>query len=299
MGRDVPGPGHHRKHAQPVHDRLSADDRDPATARIVELHDHPERGRLQRPARRPYRAVSRDRHCLGARPRQPVPPCLGCRRQLVRQPAGVVRALLRLGPVDTRSRSGCDVPQERGDGARSRLPETRRHGGYAMSYRPKHLGHVNLYVRNAERSRQWYEDVLGLHTYHFRPGRAAFMSADKDKSHEVALMEVGDDAPLQAKRQVGLNHLAFMMESLDDLKDAYYRLKEKGVKFDHISDHGLSLGIYFRDPDGNGLEVSYELPREKWPRQDSVFAPEVVNLGLFPGPWEEEMQKQRAAAPAQ
>ena len=135
-----------------------------------------------------------------------------------------------------------------------------------MSYRPKHLGHVNLYVRNAERSRQWYEDVLGLHTYHFRPGRAAFMSADKDKSHEVALMEVGDDAPLQAKRQVGLNHLAFMMESLEDMKDAYYRLKEKGIKFDHISDHGLSLGIYFRDPDGNGLEVSYELPREKWPR---------------------------------
>ena len=131
-----------------------------------------------------------------------------------------------------------------------------------MSYRPKHLGHVNLYVRNAERSRQWYEDVLGLHTYHFRPGRAAFMSADKDKSHEVALMEVGEDAPLQAKRQVGLNHLAFMMESLDDLKDAYHRLKEKGIRFDHISDHGLSLGIYFREP------------------------------------WDEEIAKQRAAAPA-
>ena len=54
------------------------------------------------------------------------------------------------------------------------------------------------------------------------------------------------------------------------------------MKFDHISDHGLSLGIYFRDPDGNGLEVSYELPREQWPRQDQVFAPDVVNLGLFP-----------------
>jgi catechol 2,3-dioxygenase len=168
-----------------------------------------------------------------------------------------------------------------------------------MSYRPKHLGHVNLYVRNAERSRQWYEDVLGLHTYHFRAGRAAFMSADEEKSHEIALMELGEDAPLQLKRQVGLNHAAFMMESLEDLKEAYYRLKEKGVKIDHISDHGLSLGIYFRDPDGNGLEVSYELPREKWPRQDSVFAPDVVNLGLFPGPWEEEMTRQRAAVPAQ
>jgi hypothetical protein len=40
------------------------------------------------------------------------------------------------------------------------------------------------------------------------------------------------------------------------------------------------------------------LPREKWPRQDSVFAPDVTNLGLFPGPWDEEIARQRAAAPA-
>ncbi len=167
-----------------------------------------------------------------------------------------------------------------------------------MSYRPKYLGHVNLYVRNAERSHKWYEEVLGLHTYDYRPGWAAFMSANQDMSHEIALMQVGDDAPLQQKGQVGLNHLAFMMESLDDLKDAYHRLKEKGVKIDRIVDHGLSLGIYFRDPDGNGLEVSYELPRDQWPRQDRVFAPDVVNLGKFPGPWDEEMAAQRARQPA-
>ena len=84
------------------------------------------------------------------------------------------------------------------------------------------------------------------------------MSADEEKSHEIALMELGDDAPLQLKRQVGLNHAAFMMESLDDLKEAYARLKAKGVKIDHISDHGLSLGIYFRDPDGSLLGlISY------------------------------------------
>ena len=56
------------------------------------------------------------------------------------------------------------------------------------------LGHVNLYVRDAEQSRDWYARVLGLHTYHYRPGCAAFMSADLDMSHEVALMQVGPDA---------------------------------------------------------------------------------------------------------
>jgi catechol 2,3-dioxygenase len=134
-----------------------------------------------------------------------------------------------------------------------------------MSARKMYLGHVNIYVRNAERSREWYERVLGLHTYHYRPGRAAFMSADLDQSHEVALMQVGDDAPGPQRGQVGLNHMAWMVDSLDALKAAYQRLQDNGVKVEAISDHGISLGIYFRDPDGNGVEVSYELPREQWP----------------------------------
>ena len=71
-----------------------------------------------------------------------------------------------------------------------------------------HLGHVNLYVRDAEASREWYNRHLACTPITSRPGRAVFLSADKDKSHEVALMSVGADAPLQAKGQVGLNHVA-------------------------------------------------------------------------------------------
>ena len=158
-----------------------------------------------------------------------------------------------------------------------------------MSYRPKYLGHVNIYVRNVEQSHAWYKDVLGLHTYDYMPGRAAFLSADIEQSHEVALIQVGDDAPLQQKGQVGLNHMAWMMHSLDDLKDMYQRLKEKHVAIDHVSDHGISVGIYFRDPDGNGIEVSYELPRSQWPLHERVFSGADRPRGLFPGPWEEHM----------
>jgi catechol 2,3-dioxygenase len=157
-----------------------------------------------------------------------------------------------------------------------------------MSYRPKYLGHVNIYVRDVERSHRWYQDVLGLHTYHYRPGRAAFMSADLDQSHEVAIMQVGEDAEGPRAKQVGLNHFAFMMESLDDLKEAYLRLKDKGIPIDHIGDHGISLGIYFRDPDGNGVEVSYELPRDQWPRQERVFDADLIRRGQFPGPWDQD-----------
>jgi catechol 2,3-dioxygenase len=165
-----------------------------------------------------------------------------------------------------------------------------------MSYRPKYLGHVNIYLRNVERSHKWYEDVLGLHTYDYMPGRAAFMSADQEQSHEVALIQVGEDALLQQKKQVGLNHMAWMMHSLDDLKESYQRLKELNVPIDHVSDHGLSIGIYFRDPDGNGVEVSYELPRNQWARQDKVFSGEGRSKGLFPGPWDEHLAPQMAAA---
>jgi catechol 2,3-dioxygenase len=165
-----------------------------------------------------------------------------------------------------------------------------------MSYKPKYLGHVNIYVRNVERSHKWYTDLLGLHTYDYIPGRAAFLSADLEQSHEVALMQVGDDALLQQKRQVGLNHMAWMMHSLDDLKELYLRIKEQNIPIEHISDHGLSIGIYLRDPDGNGVEVSYELPRSEWSQHEQVFSGEKKQRGLFPGPWDEEMAA--TAAPA-
>ena len=78
-----------------------------------------------------------------------------------------------------------------------------------MSYRPKYLGHVNIYVRNAERSHQWYEDVLGLHTYDYMPGRAAFMSADQEQSHEVALIQVGEVGTEQIRHGTILSHYRF------------------------------------------------------------------------------------------
>jgi catechol 2,3-dioxygenase len=74
--------------------------------------------------------------------------------------------------------------------------------------RPIYLGHVNIFVRNAEKSTAWYENLLGPHCYEYRPGWAAFLSADTELSHEVALMQLGDTAPLPQRRQVGLNHMA-------------------------------------------------------------------------------------------
>ena len=151
-----------------------------------------------------------------------------------------------------------------------------------MGFKPKYLGHANLYVRDVERSEKFYTEVLGLHVNERRPGSAVFMSANVDESHELAVMQVGPDAPLPEGGRVGLNHIAWRMDTFDDLKDVYRRLKEKNVNIQRIGDHGISLGVYFLDPDGNGNEVYYELPRDQWPAGDQLFT------GHFPMSLEDE-----------
>ena len=166
-----------------------------------------------------------------------------------------------------------------------------------MAYKPVSIDHVNIYVRNAERSLHWYSDILGLHTQDLfnHPGtdtlRAAFLACDPGHAHDIALFEVGEDAALQEKGQVGLNHVAWRMGSLDDLKEIYQRLQDKGVPI-HVSDHTVSIGVYFSDPDGNGLEVYYELPRSEWHRERPFS--EKGEKGRFPGPWDASL---RTAAP--
>lgn len=168
-----------------------------------------------------------------------------------------------------------------------------------MSYKPVALDHVNIYVRNAERSRQWYTDTLGLHTQDTFSSpdtgrlRAAFLAADPAHAHDIALVEVGENAPGPQKGQVGLNHFAWRMASLDDLKEMYQRLKDKGVPV-RVTDHAVSIGVYFSDPDGNGLEVYYELPRSQWHRERPFSGD--GQKGRFPGPWDEAVRESSPTA---
>ena len=143
--------------------------------------------------------------------------------------------------------------------------------------KPKQLGHIVLRVRDLERSEQFYSDVLGLHVTNKRPGQMTFMSAVDDSSHELALVPVGDDAPGPEDSRVGLYHFAWQMDSFDDLKRFYADMKSKNVDVRGIGDHGISLGVYFFDPDGNEIEAYYEMPKDEWPADGDLFE------GEFPG----------------
>ena len=77
--------------------------------------------------------------------------------------------------------------------------------------------------------------------------------------------------------------MAWQMESLEDLQELYWRLRENDVRIQRIGDHGVSLGVYLLDPDDNEIEVYYEMPKSEWQRsQDKgLFG------GKFPGKLEE------------
>ena len=90
------------------------------------------------------------------------------------------------------------------------------------------------------------------------------------------------DAPGPEDSRVGLYHFAWEMDSFEDLKELYDHMKAKDVNIGGIGDHGISLGVYLFDPDGNEIEVYYEMPEEEWPEEGDLFE------GEYPGKLEPE-----------
>jgi catechol-2,3-dioxygenase len=135
------------------------------------------------------------------------------------------------------------------------------------------LGHVVLKVRDLERSEAFYTGVLGLVVTGRLPGRMVFFAVPGNTdSHDLALWRVGPDAAPQAWKQVGLFHVAWQVERMEDLQAFHDSLVARGVPVRSTMDHGANLSVYFEDPDGHALEVTDEKPRETWPSGRNPFA---------------------------
>ena len=137
--------------------------------------------------------------------------------------------------------------------------------------KPTKLGHIVLRVRDLERSKAFYTQVLGLRLTGEIEGRMAFFAAGED-SHDLAVMAIGEEAPPPDPGRVGLYHFAYQVASADELKQWYHHFREHGVTIVGSADHGVSQGIYFLDPDGNEIEVTYEVPPEQWPQATNPYA---------------------------
>jgi catechol 2,3-dioxygenase len=130
------------------------------------------------------------------------------------------------------------------------------------------IGHVHLKVADLERALQFYWDVLGFEVTQRMGNSAAFLSAG-GYHHHIGLNtweSCGGQSP--APGTTGLYHLAVVYPTRAELGDALRRLVQAQVPLDGASDHGVSEALYLRDPDGNGVELYWDRPKEEWPLTD-------------------------------
>ena len=128
------------------------------------------------------------------------------------------------------------------------------------------LNHAVLYVRDAERSAAFYEEVLGFSRLSMGGGLrgAVFMRAPgSTNDHDLGLFSIGAGAgPSAAGRQtVGLYHLAWEVDTLEELERLAGALAARGALVG-ASDHGTTKALYGKDPDGLEFEVSWLVPAE-------------------------------------
>jgi catechol 2,3-dioxygenase len=127
------------------------------------------------------------------------------------------------------------------------------------------IGHVHLKVSDIKRSEIFYRDVLGFEVTARYGSDAVFMSAG-GYHHHIGLntWESRGGSP-PPPGSTGLYHTAIRYPDREQLADALRRVVEAGIPLTGASDHGVSEALYLNDPDGNGVELYRDRPREEWP----------------------------------
>ena len=150
------------------------------------------------------------------------------------------------------------------------------------------IGHVHLRVADVERATAFYRDVLGFNLNVYGPDMglpAAFLAAG-DYHHHIGLNafhSAGGTPPPEG--HTGLHHLAIVYPDQAALAAATRRVLDHGIALDGVTDHGGTLSVYLNDPDGNGIELYVDRPREEWFDADGrpVVKNEPVGLEVLLG----------------
>jgi catechol 2,3-dioxygenase len=127
------------------------------------------------------------------------------------------------------------------------------------------IGHVHLKVSDLEKALRFYRDLLGFQVMQYFGEQAVFISADGYHHHIGLNTWHSKDAPAAQKRGVGLFHTAILYATRKDLAIVINRLIEAQYPLTGASDHGVSEAIYLDDPDGNGVELYWDKPKNQWP----------------------------------
>lgn len=143
------------------------------------------------------------------------------------------------------------------------------------------IGHVHLKVADLERSLAFYRGVLGFEVTQRLGKQAAFLSTDGYHHHLGLNTWQSEGGRPPAPGTTGLYHVALLYPSRAELADAVRRVLNAGIPLEGAADHGVSEAVYMKDPDGNGVELYWDKPKEKWPRQaDGALAMFTAPLDL-------------------
>lgn len=126
------------------------------------------------------------------------------------------------------------------------------------------LNHAVLFVRDLERSLDFYKTVFGFEEVdRIREQMAFLRAAGSNNHHDIGLIAIGSNAAAPKSGTVGLYHLAWAVPTIEDLATAAQVLQQTGY-LRGASDHGVSKSVYGGDPDGNGFEILWCVPRDAW-----------------------------------
>ena len=139
------------------------------------------------------------------------------------------------------------------------------------------LGHLVLYVRDVQRSRRFYRDVLGWKELDAGgDGLPIALFSSGRTHHELLLIEVGPDAtPIPRGRRVGMYHFGLKVgESDDELREVLATLRKHEVPVLGATDHGVTHSLYIADPDGNEIELYIDVQPARWKEDpQAILAP--------------------------
>lgn len=128
------------------------------------------------------------------------------------------------------------------------------------------IGHVHLKVASLPRSLRFYAGVLGFEVMQMFADSAAFLSAGGYHHHIALNTWESLGGPPPAPGTTGLYHTAILYPTRASLAAAVHRILAAGISLLGAADHGVSQSIYLSDPDGNGVELYCDKPRDQWPR---------------------------------
>jgi catechol 2,3-dioxygenase len=140
-------------------------------------------------------------------------------------------------------------------------------------FRPRRLGHANLFVSDYDRAADFYKAVVGFEEVYRQPDNQASFLSNGNTYHDLALTDIRSKYAAKGQKP-GIWHLAFELETEADMVDGYNRARAEGVPFSFVMDHDVARSLYQNDPDGNMVEIYADVEKDWRPMRQGIIIKE-------------------------